>query len=97
VNLYKLPKLGIPPIGNVSQKGTAISYQFIKAHESEFEVQIMCEALGVSRSGYDDWRQRGATTAQERRDAAVGRHIQTIFETRQGTDGRPRVYAQLKT
>jgi hypothetical protein len=66
-------------------------YRFIKAHESEFEVQGMCQALGVSRSGYYDWRRRGETTVQERREAMLRQHIQTIFETSQGTYGSPRV------
>lgn len=73
-----------------------MSYRFIKAHASDFEVQVLCQALGVSRSGYYDWCQRGETTAQERRAAALRQHIQTIFETSQGTYGSPRVYAELK-
>jgi len=73
-----------------------MSYRFIKTHESEFEVQVMCQALEVSRSGYYAWRQRGETTAQERRDAALSQRIQTIFETSQGTYGSPRMYAELK-
>ena len=71
-------------------------YRFIKTHEGEFEVQVMCQALGVSRSGYYRWRGRGEKTVQESRNAELKQSIQTIFETSQGTYGSPRVYAELK-
>ncbi len=71
-------------------------YRFIKAHAGEFEVRIMCQALGVSRSGYYSWCQRGETTTQESRDADLCQRIQAIFEASQGTYGSPRVYAELK-
>ena len=73
-----------------------MTYRFIKAHEEDFEVGVMCRALGVSRSGYYGWCGRGETTAQESRDAELSQRIQTIFETSQGTYGSPRVYAELK-
>lgn len=73
-----------------------MKYRFIKAHVGEFEVQIMCQALGVSRSGYCAWCHRGEKTAQESRDAELRQRIQAIFESSQGTYGSPRVHAELK-
>jgi hypothetical protein len=30
-------------------------YQFIKAHRYEYDIQLMCRSLEVSRSGYYEW------------------------------------------
>lgn len=70
--------------------------RFMKTHETEFEVQVMCHALGVSRSGYYAWRKRGETTYRERTDRELTEHIETIFETSQQTYGSPRIYVELK-
>ena len=32
-----------------------MSYAFIREHVAEYPIQIMCEVLGVSRSGYYAW------------------------------------------
>jgi transposase InsO family protein len=33
-------------------------YQFIEKQTAEYEIAVLCQALGVSRSGYYDWRKR---------------------------------------
>lgn len=73
-----------------------MTYRFIRQHEAEFEVQVMCRALGVSRSGYYAWRQRGETTQPEQRKTALLHHIQQVFAASHQTYGSPRVYAELK-
>lgn len=70
--------------------------RFMKTHETEFEMQGMGHALGVSRSGYYAWRKRGETTCRERTDRALTERIETIFETSQQTYGSPRIYVELK-
>jgi putative transposase len=35
-----------------------VRYQFIEKQTAEYEIAALCQALGVSRSGYYDWRKR---------------------------------------
>jgi putative transposase len=35
-----------------------VRYQFMKEHEHEHRVTVMCRVLQVSKSGYYDWRRR---------------------------------------
>jgi putative transposase len=51
-----------------------VRYQFIEAHRAVFEVQVMCDVLDVSRSGYYAWRTRPASA----REMADGDFVQTI-------------------
>lgn len=58
----------------------------------------MCRVLGVSTAGdaaCDAWRQR-TPSARAKTDAALLRRIRTIHAVSQGTDGAPRVHAELK-
>lgn len=73
-----------------------MTYRFMKQHENDFEVLVMCRALGVSRSGYYAWRRRGETTQREQQRSALMRAIQAIFETSHHTYGSPRIHAELK-
>jgi len=35
-----------------------VSYAFIRDHVADYPIQVMCEVLGVSRSGYYAWASR---------------------------------------
>ena len=73
-----------------------MTYRFIRQHEGAYDVQVMCRALDVSRSGYYAWRQRGETTQVEQRKGVLLRQIQQVFGASHQTSGSPRVYAELK-
>lgn len=67
------------------------------AHQDEFSVVGMCEALGVSSSGYYDWlrrQQEGPTERQARREK-LRKRITHFFHKRLGTYGAPRIWRDL--
>ncbi len=70
-------------------------FQFIEAHREEFEVQVMCNVLDVSRSGYYTWRTRPASQ-REMADAAYIKQIQQIFDDSHKTYGYERIWHDLQ-
>ena len=70
-------------------------YRLIEAEKTSFPVQFMCRMLGVSRSGYYDWRDR-PPSARNRADAALTEKIREIHERSRETYGSARVHAELK-
>ena len=71
------------------------TYEFIKAHRSEYSVQMMCRVLGVAPSGYYEWLQQPISNrAQE--DARLLRLIRASFVASQGIYGAPRVFLDLR-
>jgi len=55
----------------------------------------MCRVLGVSVSGYYDWRGR-EKSAHEREDGELAKHIHRIFYANRGVYGSPRVQVELR-
>jgi len=58
-------------------------------------VGVLCETLGVSRSGYYAWRGRGPSDQAKRR-AALLAQIERAYEVGRSNYGSPRVTAELK-
>lgn len=58
-------------------------------------MSLMCRCLGVSRSAYYAWRDRGGRSARASSDAELQLHIREIHERSSGRYGSPRVHAQL--
>lgn len=71
-----------------------MSYAFIAEHQSNYPVARLCQALGVSRQGYYDWRARQPSQRQQA-DTALTIHIQRIHRHSQRTYGSPRIQAEL--
>ncbi|KPH99358.1 Integrase catalytic region [Actinobacteria bacterium OV450] len=62
--------------------------------EYVYHVEFMCERLGVSRSGYYDWRARTESATSERREE-LKLLIKKAFSMSDSTYGYRRVHAQL--
>ena len=61
----------------------------------EVPVAVLCELLGVARSGYYAWRRSGPTRRAQANQALM-RQIEQVFEQSRRTYGSPRVTAQLR-
>jgi putative transposase len=62
--------------------------------EYAYPIEFMCERLGVSKSGYYDWRRRPeSATAQRREELQL--LIKKAFDMSDSTYGHRRVHAQL--
>jgi len=68
---------------------------FMRDHVADFPVNVMCETLGVSRSGYYAWASR-AESARAAADRALAAEIRTAHAASRGRYGSPRVHAELR-
>jgi putative transposase len=72
-----------------------MSYQIIETHRAVGAVETLCNALGVSVSGYYVWRKR-PLSQHEQTDAVLLKDIQTAYQTGRGLYGSPRIHAALR-
>lgn len=72
-----------------------MKYQFIAEHAHEHSVRLMCEVLGVSRSGYHKFCQ-GRMSHRAAANVRLLEEITTIHQQSRGTYGSPRVHQELK-
>jgi putative transposase len=70
-------------------------YHLIDAERANFPVCVLCKVLGVSRSGYYDWKDR-PPPRRSREDAALTVEICEIHRRSRETYGSPRVHAELR-
>ena len=69
-------------------------YRFIENHRSEHAVGRMCRVLGVTRSGYHAWRNRGQSQ-RARRDAELLLKIRESHRQSKGRYGSPNIHKDL--
>lgn len=74
---------------------TSDKYRFIEKYGSELGKKYLYEWLGVSSSGFHDWRNRPSNKRVDS-DAALLREIERIFRASRETYGSPRVHAALR-
>jgi putative transposase len=69
-------------------------FAFIREHQGEYPIRLMCRVLKVSPSGYYAWRRR-PPSARMQEDARLWSHIQTIHDDSHGIYGYRRVHEEL--
>lgn len=67
----------------------------MRTNQAEYPIRVMARVLGVSASGFYDWRDRPPSRRQ-RSDGDLLRRIRTIHAVSRGTYGAPRVHAELR-
>ena len=70
-------------------------YAFIDVEKAQWPVEIQCDTLGVSRSGYYAWRGR-PRAARAQQDVELLAEIKVAYEAGRGTYGSPRVHRELR-
>ena len=65
------------------------------ANQADHNVAVMCDALGVSRSGYYAWKRR-PPSQRAKKNAALKKRIAAIHAESRGTYGMPRIHAELQ-
>jgi putative transposase len=69
-------------------------FAFVAKHRGIWPTARICEALGVSRSGFYAWLTRGPS-ARSRRDEVLGAKIRSSFQDSDRTYGARRVWHDL--
>ena len=72
-----------------------MKFRFIEGHLSEFPVEVCCDVLEVSRSGYYAWRERPDSARAKRRRELAGK-VKAVHEQNRRVYGSPRVCAALR-
>ena len=72
------------------------AFRLIEAERASFSVPLMCRMLGVSPSGYYDWRGR-PPSKRSLQDQALTQEIVEIHQRSRKTYGSPRVHAELRS
>jgi putative transposase len=70
-------------------------FRFIAAEKANHPVSLLCEVLGVSRSGFHAWKRR-PPSRRVREDAQLLGLIEPIHRGSGRTYGSPRVHAELR-
>jgi putative transposase len=70
-------------------------FRLIDAEKANYPVSLLCRALGVSRSGYYDWKDR-PPSKKATEDATLTEKVREVHDRSRGTYGYPRVHAELR-
>jgi transposase InsO family protein len=74
-----------------------VKYAFIQRHTHEFQITRMVKVLGVSRSGYYDWRARQRQpSARTLRQAALDAQVRQAFVAAKSRNGAIRLSQDLE-
>ena len=71
------------------------AFRLIAAEKAQHPVALMCEVLGVSRSGFHAWERRPPSD-RALSDAWLTEQIKEIHQANRGVYGAPRIHAELR-
>lgn len=72
-------------------------YEFMEVEKADFPVRFMASRLGVSTSGFYDWRKRqGCPSRRWVADQRLTETIRAVHARSRGTYGSPRIWAELR-
>lgn len=72
-----------------------MKFAFIFAEKAHYPVAVLCEVLGVSRSGFYAWCNR-EQSAHDRDDRLLKAHVKVAFEKSKRSYGSPRIKEELR-
>lgn len=75
--------------------GVRKTYEFIKRHQRQFPVEVLCRVLRVAPSGYYAWLKKPVSN-RGLEDARLLRLIRASYTASQGIYGAPRVFLDLR-
>ena len=70
-------------------------FELIDAEKASYPISLLCRVLGVSRSGYYEWKDR-PPSKRDRENAALTEKIRQIHDRSRQIYGYPRVHAELR-
>ena len=70
-------------------------YRLVEAEKARTPINVSCQLLGVSRSGYYSWATR-VPSRRELEDRDLTRRIREIHQANRGVYGSPRIHAELR-
>lgn len=72
-----------------------MKFAFIEEHLTEYDVEVTCQVLEVSRSGYYAWGAR-VPSARAQRKEELAKKVKAAHEQSRQVYGSPRIYQVLK-
>lgn len=72
-----------------------MKFTYIKAHQREFSLQVMCHAFGVSRGGFYAWLER-PEGPRARRTSELAQEVSKVYHETKGVYGSIKITRELR-
>ena len=70
-------------------------FQFIEEHAADWSIQVQCDVLDVTRSGYYAWLKRPESATARKRDELTEK-VQAVYLQNRRVYGAPRIHKELQ-